>query len=111
MATIKAGGIYRVVEQLSFCLIFPLHRSQPAFFLEPLANEAEDINAPRVWGVIERFIFDMGSIIQHRVKSIRNTLQQIVADDYERNAAGSHIFLRAGIDERIFFYTYRVRKN
>src|SRR6266404_188617 len=111
MATIKAGRIYRIIEQLGFCFIFLLHSSQPAFFLDPLANEAEDINAPRVWGVVERLILDVGSIIQHRVKSIGNTLQQIVADDYERNAAGSHVFLCAGIDESIFFYRDRVRKN
>src|SRR6266550_8532432 len=111
MATIKVGFINRIVEKLRLLFVFTLHRGKASLIFEPLANQADDVNAPRVWCVVKRLILNVSTIIQHCLESVWNELQQIVADDYKRHAAWSHILLRARIDECIFLHRDRMRKN
>ena len=111
VAAIKVGRVDRVVDQLRLLLRSRVHRRQSAFFLQPLANQTDDVNAPGVRRVVERLVLDVRAIVEHRVQSVGNPLQQIVAHDHERDAARSHVLLRAGIDERIFLNRNRMRQN
>ena len=53
----------------------------------------------------------MRAIVEHGVQSVRNPLQQIVAHDDQRDAARSHVLLRAGIDECILINRNWMRQN
>src|SRR6266849_5964115 len=111
MSAIKAGGVNRVIDELSFFFVLAMHCLESALLEQPLANQTDDVNAPGVWGVVEGSILDVGAIVEHRVKSVRNSLQQIVAHDDKRDATWSHIFLRSRIDQRIFINSDRMRQD
>ena len=69
--------------------------------LQPLANQTENVNAPGVGRVVERFVLDVNAIVEHRRQILGDALQQVVAQDHQRYAAWSHVLLRAGIDDAI----------
>src|SRR5215207_5426352 len=111
MPPIEIGSVDCVVEQPRLVLILPLHCCNAALFLEPFADQAEDVNSPRVWSVVKRFVLDVNPIIEHRWQSVGYSLQQVVAQDHERHAAWSHVLLSAGINHSIFVYCNCAGKN
>jgi hypothetical protein len=111
VAAIKRGRINRVVEYLRLRFILAQHPFKSAFFLQPFADEHDDVDAERVRRVIERLGFDVRAVVEHRVQMVWNARQQIVAQDDERDAARPHVLLRSGIDERVFFDRDGTRKN
>ena len=76
-----------------------------------MQTRLEDVNAPGVRRVVERLVLDVRAIVEHRAQSFGNALQQIVAHDHERDAARSHVLLRAGVDQAVLIDRNRVRKN
>src|SRR6266550_599695 len=111
MSAIKSGGVYCVINELSFFFVLAVHSLESTLFEQPLANQTDDVNAPRVWSVIKGFILDVGAIVEHCVKPLGNSLEQIVAHDHERDATWSHVFLRTCIDQRIFINRDWVRED
>src|SRR5215218_6977455 len=66
MTAIKIRRIDSVVNQLRFLVVLTFHSREAALVLQPFANEVHDVNAPRVWRVVERFVLDVNAIVKHR---------------------------------------------
>src|SRR5688572_4118915 len=98
MPPIKFSRVDRVVEYLRFFLILSLHGREAAFFFHPLTNETEEVNTPCIRSVIKRLILNVGSIIDHCMQAIWNSLQQIITQDHKRDAARPHILLCTSVD-------------
>ena len=111
MAAIKIRRIDRVVKQLCLLFILLLHRFEAAFFFQPLANQIDDIDAPGVRRVVQRFVFSVRAIVEHRGQTFAHARQKIFADDYQSHAAGTHVLLRARIDEAVLLNRNGPRKN
>src|SRR3989442_12995847 len=111
MPAIKVRSIDRVVKQPGFCFILALHALEPTFFLQPIANQIDNVDAPGVRSVIERFVLDVRTIVEHRVQTFRYALQEIVANSDQRYSPWTDIFLGAGIDKGVLRNRYGVGKN
>src|SRR3982750_3180506 len=110
MSAIEVSRINRVINQTRFLFVLAMHPFQPAFFAEPSTDQIDYINAPRVWRVVERLVLNVRSIVEHGMKSIGYSLQQIVPKNDDGNTAWSHVFLRARVNHRVFFDGYRMGK-
>ena len=98
MAAIEIGCIDRIVKQLGLVLVFALHLCQASFFLQPLANQIQNINAPGIWRVVKRFVGHVRAIVKHGRQPITAAWQQVFANDDDGHAARAHILLRACVD-------------
>src|SRR5437667_5865745 len=101
MTTIKVRGVNRIVKQTGLLFILAVHPFETALFFEPPADQIDDVNAPCIRSVVKRFVFSVGSIVEHRVQPLGYPLKQIVTDDDERYATGTHVLLRACINEAV----------
>src|SRR6185503_9036712 len=104
VAAIEISRVDDVIEQLRLRLILTFHRSDAALLLEPFADKTEDVDPPSVWSVVERLILDVRAKIEHRCEPFGYALQQIVAQDYDRQSAWSHVFLSAGVNDSILIH-------
>ena len=53
----------------------------------------------------------MRAIVEHRVQAVGDALQQVIANNDQRNAAWAHVLLRASVDESVFLDPDGVRQN
>src|SRR6185503_19524465 len=111
VAAIKVSGVDDIIEQLRLCLILASHNSDAALLLKPFADKTENVDSPGVWRIVERLVLDVRAIVEHRRKSFRNALQQILTQDYDCKPAWSHVFLSAGVNDSILIHIDDARKN
>ena len=81
-------------------LVDGFHLSQPADgFFQPFKDQLNSINGKTGWCVEHGVFIGKCLIVQHGRKCIWTALQQVVADNDQANAGGTHIFLGAGVNE------------
>ena len=75
VSAIEVGRVDSVVKQCRFLFVLTMHGFEAAFFLQPFANQTDDVNAPGVWRVVERVVLDVRAVVEHRVQTVRDTFK------------------------------------
>ena len=99
---ITVARIDCIVQDCGLFLILPLYSRKPALPAKPLANQADQIDPPRIRRVEHRFVLGKQPVVEHRMLIFGHPGDQIVANDNQRNTARADIFLGTRIDERVF---------
>ena len=102
-------GIQEVIENLCLFFISRLHHFQTALLLQPFENLAAHVDAVAVRSVVKRIGIRM-DLVLHISRRVRKHIlgNQILPDDDDGHACGTHIFLYAAVDQTIFAYVYRL---
>ena len=103
-AGVESAAVDYVVEQFGFGVVYFFHRGYSAAGFNPFEDQSDDVNREGRRGVVEGFFFDVGAVLEKRGKIFVGTFGEVFADDGDGGAAGTEIFLRAGIDDAEFIY-------
>ena len=104
MAAIKVGRVNRVIDQFGLGFVLALHRVEATLFFQPLAHQIQNVYAPGVRRVVERFVFHVRVVVEHCRQPFTHARQKIFPNDDDSHAAGAHVLLCARIDQAVFIH-------
>ena len=94
-----AGAVDRRVELGGLGLVDGLDAGGAALGEQPAADEHQDVDAERRRRVVEGVLLGLRPVLEHRRQRLGGAFEQVLADDDQRDARGTEVLLRAGVDE------------
>ena len=99
---VEVLGVEVVIQHGGTLLGALLHDLYAAHLLDPLENEAENVDAVRGGRVVHGALVGHGLPVEHdRVLFERIRAEQVLTDDDDGNARRAHVLLRAGVDHAV----------
>jgi hypothetical protein len=100
-----------VIQDRCFILIPFLNIGHATLLTQPVADKTDQVYPPGVRRVRQGALLGDVPVVHQRMLISRYTVQHVIPNDHDRNAAWSDILLRTRVDQRIFFYIDRFGKN
>jgi hypothetical protein len=94
-AAVEARAIDLRVELAGLAGVDAADGLEPALGERPLHHEPHQVDAEAGRRVVHRLVLGVRRVAQHRVQRLRRALQQVLADDDERDARRAEVLLRA----------------